>query len=110
LILQGEHARAFCEASELREVSALRHFVGDHGEPFVVGEASPGDEREPAVGSARASHIRECRYWVVEEHESELADHQIERVGWERVGLGVGDNKLNVVNARCASPLRRHVR
>jgi hypothetical protein len=110
LILQGELPRPFARppnsgrSAHIATSSATMVSHSLSGRPRQVTNASRpsgAHERRTFENAATGSS---------KNNESELADHQIERVGWERVGLGVGDNKLNVVNARCASPLRRHVR
>ena len=47
---------------------------------------------------------------VIEEHEPELADHEVERTRSESVGLGIGDDELDVVDPRCRGPLGCHLR
>ncbi len=60
--------------------------------------------------SERASQVRECPHGLIEEHQPELADYEVERARSEGVGLGVGDDEPNVVHLRGAGSFRRDLR
>jgi hypothetical protein len=75
-------------------VSADR--IANERQPLVRGEVLPRDERGPGAGAKRASDVGERPHGVVEEHQSELADEEIERTGGEVVSLCIGDHELRV--------------
>jgi hypothetical protein len=85
-------------------VSADR--IGDQHQPLVGVKSLPTDERGTAVGGERVSDVGERSHGLVEEHQSELADQEIERAGDEVVSLCVSDYELRVgdpCNPRSAS-------
>ena len=67
-----------------RQVPAGGEGVEDLGEPLVVLEALPGEERDPAVGSQPAADVGERGDGIGEEHRAEDADRQVVGAGSKR--------------------------
>jgi hypothetical protein len=86
--------------------------IADQHQPLVRAKTLPGDERGAAAGAERASDVGERPHGVVEEHQSELADEEIERAGDEVVSLCIGDHELRVGDRRSlrSAPCQLHER
>ena len=97
---EREHARSARQPAELGQLDVLTDRIRDERQPLVRGETLPGHECGPAPGTQRPSDVGERRHGVVEEHQPELADDQIERAGVELVSLRVSDHELGVADPR----------
>ncbi len=60
------------------------------GEERVLGARAPAQEGQPAAGPQRLPQVGERRRRVLEEHDAEVAQHDVERARRELVHLGVG--------------------
>ena len=93
---QREHARSPDLPSELGELGVSADRIGDQHQPLVGVKSLPTDEHGTAVGGERVSDVGESPHGIIEEHQSELADQEIERAGDEVVSLCVSDYELRV--------------
>ena len=93
---EGESSR---RPGQLAQAEGRRGRREPDGKEGVLVTAAPAEERQPAAAPQCLSEVPERRGRVVEEHDAEVAQHQVERPGRERVNLGVGNLEPGVGDA-----------
>lgn len=78
----------------------LRHREATNHEPFVGLERLPTDEGGPTARRERTPKVCERGHGVVEEHDPEPTDDDVEGTFGKGVGLRVWDYELGIVDRR----------
>ena len=95
--LISEAERAGHSGRRRGEVAPGRERGAHRVDPLVGGELAPAGQHERRAGPQRAPDVRERGDRIGEEHRAERADGDVERIGLERVHLGVGLLEADVV-------------